>query len=128
MNRDHIRKFKGISGIGLQANKDLPRGAFVVEYTGKLVRAGKEKRGRYLMLANARWTIDGSSRKNLARYLNHSCKPNCQAYAVRNRRVKIYTLRRVRAGEELTIDYGKEYFDDYLKGKCRCSLCNRSAK
>jgi len=67
--------------------------------------------------------IDGSARSNIARYINHSCKPNCEAEIVAGR-VFLRALRRIEAGEELSYDYGKEYFDMYIKPYgCRCAAC-----
>jgi SET domain-containing protein len=70
-----------------------------------------------------RWTIDGTGRGNLARYVNHSCRPNCEAI-VRGKRVLIYAKRAVAAGEELVYDYGKAYFEEFIQPKgCACAHC-----
>ena len=68
------------TGLGLFATAPIKMRAFIVEYKGrKLPTAQAEKveaRGnRYFYEINSRWTIDGTSRKNLARYANHSCRP-----------------------------------------------------
>ncbi|HBB44093.1 MAG TPA: hypothetical protein DCZ83_01745 [Candidatus Yonathbacteria bacterium] len=67
--------------------------------------------------------IDGSARSNTARYINHSCKPNCEVDIIGGR-VFVKAIKRIEAGEELNYDYGKEYFDEYIKDMpCRCAYC-----
>jgi hypothetical protein len=96
-----------------------------VEYTGNLLPSEEayRKGGRYLFEVNSRWIIDGAGRENISRYINHSCRPNCEP-RTRGMRVLIYARRNIDAGEELSYDYGKEYFDDLIKPKgCRCDHC-----
>jgi uncharacterized protein len=72
---------------------------------------------------SGRWTIDGSSRGNLARYVNHSCRPNAEAL-LRKGTIVFVALRRLAVGEEITLDYGKDYFDLFIKNVgCRCASC-----
>ena len=101
----------------------------MIEYTGALLptAAADRRGGRYLFQVNSRWTIDGSGRENLSRYINHSCAPNCIAHT-RGKRVLIYSRRRISPGEELSYDYGKEYFDEYIKPQgCLCESCRGPA-
>jgi len=85
--------------------------------------ASQEARGaRYMFTINSRWTIDGSPRWNLARYINHSCRPNAKPVG-RNGGIVIVASRRIEPGEEITYDYGREYFDYFFKDDCRCSAC-----
>jgi hypothetical protein len=114
-------------GLGLFTVKPLCRGVMVVEYTGRLLPSEQayRKGGRYLFEVNSRWIIDGAGRENISRYINHSCRPNCEP-RTRGRRVLIYARRNIGAGEELSYDYGKEYFDDLIKPiGCRCDYCTR---
>ena len=116
------------TGLGLFAAERIPKGAFVIEYTGALMANddADRKGGRYLFRVNSRWTIDGSGRENLSRYINHSCRPNCIAYT-RGLKVRIYALRAIQPGEELAYDYGKEYFNAYIKPKgCLCAKCREA--
>jgi uncharacterized protein len=72
---------------------------------------------------NSQWVIDGSPRWNVARYLNHSCQPNAKP-VVRKGRIVFVALRAIEPGEEITYDYGREYFDYFIeRGGCRCSSC-----
>lgn len=112
-------------GLGLFTRKRISRGKLVVEYTGNLLPSEEayRKGGRYLFEVNSRWIIDGAGRENISRYINHSCRPNCEP-RTRGMRVLIYARRNIDAGEELSYDYGKEYFDDLIKPKgCRCDHC-----
>ena len=112
-------------GLGLFTREPISRGALVVEYTGALLPSEEAYRrgGRYLFEVNSRWIINGAGRENISRYINHSCRPNCEP-RTRGMRVLIYARRNIRAGEELSYDYGKEYFDDLIKPKgCKCDYC-----
>ena len=113
------------TGLGLYTKNRIPRGKFIVEYCGTMIpfAEGQERGGRYLFELNNRWAIDGSSRKNTARYMNHSCRPNCETNSS-GERIYFYARRHIAPDEELTFDYGKEYFDDYIKPHgCRCVKC-----
>ncbi len=119
-----VRARKG-AGLGIVTNRSFKNGDFVIEYTGPILSRDKanEKGGKYLFDINSKWAIDGTTRSNLARYINHSCKPNCEA-DVSGKKVFIYALKRIKEGEELTYDYGGEYFDEYIKPYgCKCSSC-----
>ena len=118
---------RGTSGLGLFAQQSIPKGRFVIEYCGELVTDEEANRvgGKYLFEIGNGKTVNGVIRKNTARYINHSCKPNCQSRTVGNR-VFIYTIEPVQAGEELTYDYGKEYVRFYIKPYgCHCGVCLR---
>ena len=114
------------SGLGLFALKPIPAGTRIIEYTGPLVsneEVERRTKGKYFFGVNTKWSIDGSPRSNTARYINHSCRPNCDA-VVSKRRVWIWSRRAIKAGEELSYDYGKEYFDDHIKPVgCKCGKC-----
>ena len=72
---------------------------------------------------NRRWVIDGSPRWNVARYINHSCRPNAKA-VVRKGRIVFVALRSIAPGEEITYNYGREYFEFFFKKiGCRCKSC-----
>jgi uncharacterized protein len=78
---------------------------------------------RYLFEINSRWTIDGSPRWNTARYINHSCRPNAEA-TVSQGRIRIKAIKRIRPGDEITYNYGRNYFDTFIKpAGCKCLSC-----
>lgn len=116
---------KSKSGLGLFANKNFKRGEFIIEYTGDKLsnKIADYKNSRYIFALNSRFSIDGSKRKNTSRYINHSCKPNCEAW-IEGQKIMIYAKRKIETGEELSYDYGHEYFNEYIKPLgCRCELC-----
>ncbi|MGE0061969.1 MAG: SET domain-containing protein [Xanthobacteraceae bacterium] len=117
------------TGLGLFATRDIARDTDIVEYKGRRIETTKAKElewvrpNRYLFEINSRWTIDGASRRNLARYVNHACRPNAEAVLTGGRMVYRAT-KRIREGDEITVDYGKEYFNLYLKPiGCLCLSC-----
>ena len=85
---------------------------------------------KYLFELNGRWTIDGSVRKNVARYINHACKPNAESDVMpRKRKVIIRAVRDIQEGEEINYDYGTDYFKEYLKPfGCKCLACEAKRK
>lgn len=119
----HILRVKrSNAGLGLFTANDIARGKFVVEYHGPILNEDKanEKGGRYLFALSRKLTIDGTARKNIARYMNHSCRPNCTP-KIDGRRIFFYAHRKIKASEELTYNYGREYFDGFIKPEgCRC--------
>jgi SET domain-containing protein len=113
------------TGLGLFAREPIKRGVRVVEYTGRTLKPGEEytSRSKYLFEVTRTKTIDGAVKSNAARYINHSCAPNCRAENT-GRRIYVVSRRRIEPGEELTYNYGKEYFDEHIKRKgCRCTKC-----
>jgi len=128
-----VRVGRSATGLGLFATRPFERAAYIVTYRGKRIptREAHERERRcgakYMFEIDARWTIDGSARSNLGRYINHGCRPNAEA-RLRNGRIVFVALRRIAPGEEITLDYGEEYFDLFLKdGGCRCVACNGKA-
>jgi uncharacterized protein len=113
------------AGFGLFADEAIPKGACIIEYTGRVLEPGEEftARSKYLFEISAKKTIDGSPRWNTARYINHSCRPNSEAEIYKGR-VFIFAKRAIKPGEELAYNYGKSYFNDYIKPHgCRCVKC-----
>lgn len=120
-----VRIGKSYAGMGLFADQDIQPGQRIIEYTGERIPTteANERGGKYLFEINSKITIDGKDRKNLARYINHQCKPNCEANLEKGR-VFIYSWKKIKKGEELTYDYGKEYFDEIIKPHgCLCATC-----
>lgn len=113
------------TGFGLFALKPIKKGQRIIEYTGpRISNKDVEKRcGKYFFGVNNRWSIDGSPRSNLARYINHSCRPNAEA-RISGGRVWIWSRRNVKAAEEIAYDYGKEYFEGVIRpAGCKCKKC-----
>ena len=124
----------GIHASGIFAACDIKKGTKIIEYIGeKVTKAESDKRadavleaakkdpskgGVYIFILNKRYDIDGNVPYNTARLINHSCEPNCESL---NDRGHIWVLakRDVKAGEELTYDYGYD-LDDFKEHPCRC--------
>ena len=113
-----------IAGQGLFAAQDIPKGTDIIQYTGEKIPKAESKRrlaagNAYIFELNDRWDIDGSALDNLARYINHSCDPNCVVEKT-TRTLWIVALRAIKAGEELTYNYGY----DAKRYTCTCGAPN----
>ena len=125
-----LRVGRSSAGLGVYTKNPIERGEFIVEYFGIILtrEQADQKGGKYLFEINEKKVIDGSPRHNTARYFNHSCRPNCETDIV-NEKIYIYAKRNIKIGEELTYDYGKEYFDDFINPEgCKCIKCNPSKR
>lgn len=131
MDKKNVETKKSRSGIGLFATTDFKKGDFIIEYTGEKITEEEANRrgGKYLFELNDEWTIDGKGRENLARYINHSCKPNCYPELdEKEEHIYIYAKKKIKAGDELTYNYGKMYFNDLIKKDgCKCDSCVEKA-
>jgi uncharacterized protein len=121
------------TGLGLFATKPIKKGAKIVRYFGPLLDSRNKKHdieNKYLFELNGRWTIDGSVRKNVARYINHACRPNAESdVSARKRKVVIRAIKNIEPGEEINYDYGTDYFKAYLKPiGCKCASCEKKRK
>jgi uncharacterized protein len=122
------------TGLGLFATKPIKKGAKIIRYFGPLLDSKKKKddaiENKYLFELNNRWTIDGSVRKNVARYINHACRPNAESdVKPRKRKVIIRAIKDIEPGEEINYDYGTDYFKAYLKPiGCKCAACEKKRK
>ncbi len=122
MTRRIIARRSPIHGNGVFASQALAKGDHVIEYKGRLLTHaeadalygdGGETGHTFLFTLNEQYIIDANQQGNSARWINHSCAPNCRALVEespsgdpRKDKVVIETLRKVQAGEELTYDYG----------------------
>ena len=118
------------TGLGLFATKPIKKGTKIVRYFGPLLDSRNKKHdidNKYLFELNGRWTIDGSVRKNVARYINHACRPNAESdVSARKRKVVIRAIKNIEPGEEINYDYGTDYFKAYLKPiGCKCDSCEK---
>lgn len=119
---------KSFAGKGIYALEEIKRGAKIMQYIGKKITndEANEKPNRYIFEIDDRWSLDGSPMYNLARYFNHSCKPNAESIMEGDDRIFICSKKKILPGEEITFDYGKEYINDYIKkGGCKCLQCTR---
>jgi SET domain-containing protein len=108
----------------------IRRGSRIAEYTGKFINGSKKINHtytRYVFELDKEHAIDGAPKSNKARYINHACYPNAEPIVYpRLRRIFIVAKRRIHAGEEITYNYGREYFDIFIgKRHCRCKSCRK---
>jgi uncharacterized protein len=108
-----VRKSR-VHGYGIFALRRIRKGTAVIEYTGERVThavadaryADKPPHDghTFLFTVDSRTVIDAGVDGNEARYINHSCAPNCETL-VDGRRIFVHAIRTIRAGEELSYDY-----------------------
>lgn len=111
-----------LHGYGVFALEEIPRNRRVIEYTGKCLRyEDAVKMGTpndtYIATMNSGWCVDGRSGGSGAQFVNHSCQANLRWRCV-GRRLYLFSLRRIRAGEELTVSY--RYAIKIRRMPCRC--------
>lgn len=116
-------KTSEIHGTGAFARSRVPRGTVVIEYVGERITKQEslrrcEANNQYIFALDDTWDLDGSAAWNAARFINHSCQPNC---AAENRagKIEIVALRDLEPGEEVTFNYGFD-LQDYREHPCRC--------
>jgi hypothetical protein len=133
-NNKPYRVGRSRTGLGLFATKPIKKGTKIVRYFGPLLDSRKKKddaiENKYLFELSGRWTIDGSVRENIARYINHACRPNAESdVKPRKRKVFIRAIKNIEPGEEINYDYGTDYFKAYLKPiGCKCEACEKKRK
>ncbi|MDQ5969131.1 MAG: uncharacterized protein QG579_288 [Patescibacteria group bacterium] len=125
-----LRVGKSGTGKGLFAVDTIPKGSCIIEYTGTPVEEKDHytNNSKYLFWVDKNVMINGNVPSNKARYINHSCRPNCEADGPKGH-IFIFSKRNIKPGEELTYNYGKEYFNVHIKPKgCRCVKCEELNK
>jgi SET domain-containing protein len=126
-SRRRFRVGRSKAGLGLFAVKPIKKGEFIAYYTGKIISNAEADRlwTKYLFELNSRWTVDGSSRRNIARYINHSCRPNAET-DVKKQKVVITAIKNIQPGDEITYNYGRAYFNAFIKPMgCKCEACGK---
>ena len=130
-----LKKSK-IHGKGIFATQYIKKNTKIIQYIGKKVTRAEgnlrsEKRLKkflnseedgsvYIFELNSKFDIDGSYLYNKARYINHSCDPNCEV-DIKNDEIWISSIKNIKKGDELSYDYGFEFDeDDFMDHKCKC--------
>lgn len=129
-----ILKESAIHHKGVFAKRNIPKDALIIEYQGEKVSSEEGTRrslvhweeaqqnpelgGVYVFILDDNTDLDGSQDWNTAKYINHSCDPNCY-YQIKDQRVFIHALREIKEGEELTFNYGYD-LEDFENHHCRC--------
>lgn len=125
-----------IHGLGGFARRDIPKGTRIIEYTGeKISNAEADRRyddetmkrhHTFLFVLNSRTCVDAAFEGNEARFLNHSCGPNCEAVIERGH-IWIDALTDIAAGSELLYDYQYEDDPEYTQDDLRFYACHCGA-
>ena len=121
-----IRRSK-IHGNGAFAKKNIKKGTRIIQYIGKKITKAEaekvsEKDGIFIFELNKKWDIDGNMPENTAKFINHSCDPNC-TFEIKNNQIWIKARKNIKMGEELSYNYGFD-LDGYKKYPCRCGAKN----
>ncbi len=125
-----LRVGKSSAGRGLFVEEPIKNGACIIEYIGGPATTLQQKKntGKYLFWTSDSSMIDGYIHANKARFINHSCRPNCEI-DLKNRRIFVFAKKNIKVGEELSYDYGPEYFNLHFSGgRCRCEKCLSSKR
>lgn len=139
INEYVILKNSRIHNNGVFARTNIDKGQKIIQYTGRkiskeegsklvkeqLERSKKDhtKGGTYIFELNDEFDLDGDIEENYAKFINHSCNPNCE-YFYENDEIWILALRKIEKDEELTFNYGFELDEDYVNYPCRCGSEN----
>lgn len=125
--RPKVKVKRSSAGLGLFAEEAIGKEQVVIEYTGERITEEEANRrgGRYLFEVTDTLVIDGKGRENIARYINHACKPNCEAeHNEEEDRIFIRASKHIKPGEEITYHYGKEYMKQIIGPEgCKCADC-----
>ncbi len=117
----------GIHGTGAFAARVIPEGTRVIEYLGERITKAEsarrcEQNNPYIFSIDETWDLDGNVSLNPARFINHSCAPNCESQYT-DGRIWIVALREIPTGEEITFNYGYD-LDDLEDHPCCCGAPN----
>lgn len=133
-------KISKVHGHGVFATENIAKNKKIIQYIGEKVTRSEgnvrsEKRIKnylnskktgsvYIFELNSRYDIDGSPKYNKARYINHSCQPNCEVDIIKGE-IWISSIKKINKGEELSYDYGYSFDkDDYRDHICKCGSKN----
>ena len=129
-----------VHGTGIFASMDIKKDTKIIQYIGeKITKKEGDKRSAdrikkylnkknqgsvYVFELNKKYDIDGSPTYNKARYINHSCNPNCEVEIIKNE-IWIISIKNIKKGQELNYDYGYPFdVDDFSDHLCKCKSKN----
>tara|TARA_B110000858_G_C17516088_1_gene342602 strand:+ start:55 stop:558 length:504 start_codon:yes stop_codon:yes gene_type:complete len=134
-----VKKSK-VHGTGVFATFDILRNTKIIQYIGdKVTKSEGDRRSAqrikkylnkknegsvYIFELNKKYDIDGTPLYNKARYINHSCSPNCEVDIINNE-IWIISIKSIKKGEELNYDYGYPFdVNDFSDHVCKCKSKN----
>lgn len=131
-------KKSGIHNKGIFAKKFIPKGTQIIEYVGELIskdeadkradlvlnesKNHKERGAVYIFELNKKFDLDGNVPYNTARFINHSCNPNCESENI-DEKIWITAIKDINKGEEITYNYGYDV-DNFEEHPCFCGSVN----
>jgi SET domain-containing protein len=126
-----------IAGLGAFATRPIKKGTRIIEYTGERISNAEADRRydedkmkshhTFLFTLTSRTVVDAAVGGNEARFINHSCAPNCEAVIVDGKRIYIEALRDIAVGTELVYDYQYERTDEHTAEDERFYACQCGA-
>jgi SET domain-containing protein len=135
MKKLWFKKKSSLHGSGLFASANIKKGEQVIEYIGdKVTKKEGDKRAEkqikkaqknnnngmvYIFELNKKYDIDGGVTRNNARFINHSCDPNCEVEIIDNH-IWISSIKRIKKDGELTYNYGYPFDSDFDEHICKC--------
>ena len=135
MEKLWLKKKSSLHGTGLFASTNIKKGEQVIEYIGdkvtkkegdkradkqiKKAQKNKNKGMVYVFELNKRYDIDGGVARNYARFINHSCDPNCEVEIIDNH-IWISAIKKIKKGSELLYNYGYPFDSDFEEHICKC--------
>ncbi len=125
-----------VHGSGIFATKNIKKNTQIIEYIGEKVSKSEGDRRSskrikkyinsslngsvYIFELNKKYDIDGLIDENKARFINHSCNPNCEVDIIKDR-IWISSIKKIKKNEELSYDYGYAFDkEDYKDHVCKC--------
>ena len=134
-----VKKSK-VHGSGVFAKTDIKKNVKIIQYIGeKVSKSEGDKRSEdrikrylnskktgsvYIFELNSKYDIDGSPLYNKARYINHSCRPNCEV-EIKNGKIWIKSIKNIKKDDELSYDYGYDFDpEDFMDHLCKCKSKN----
>ena len=120
------RKRSKLHGYGVFAGETINKNKRIIDYAGELIsnRQSERREDKYLakgciwvFRVNRNWSRDAAVDGNVARFINHSCTPNCYIQVV-GKTIWVRAAKRIRKGQELTYDYNTEG-DKVIPCRCR---------
>jgi SET domain-containing protein len=135
-----VVKNSKIHGTGVFAKTDIPKDTKIIEYVGKKITKKQadiladKQMGRgedkeideghvYIFEVNKKHDLDGNVSWNTARFINHSCDPNCETEQDENDKIWIKSIKPIKKSEELTYNYGYD-IDNWEDHPCKCGKEN----
>jgi len=139
MNHTIIVQESSIHNKGVFAARDIKKGEHITKYIGEKISRSEGTRraeqnhehaktdsaaaGTYIFELKDGYDLDGDVPGNDAKYINHSCSPNCRI-EIKENHIDIYAAKDIQKGEELSYNYGFEFTDEYSEYPCRCGSLN----